>query len=348
MKDRYQENISFRGVVIILLGYKSILVKRWKIIFLAGLLMGIGGVIYAWLDQKVYKAELTFALEDKSSAGGYASLANQFGIDLSKGGEGGAFKGDNIIELFKSVSMVESTLLSSATFDGKTELLIERYFEKNKMTLDDKIFDYHKPRNNFSVAEDSLLQIISNGIIKNNLDWEKTDKSLAIVKFRFKSTDEIFAKIFIEKLTQVVCDFFTETKTKKIKSNIILLESRIDSVRQELDKEMGAAASSQDQNQNAAVARVRIPLMKRQMNIQLLTTLYGELTRNIELSKMSLVKEEPLIQIIDRPRLPLKFEKKSRAISGIIFFIIGSFLASFYFIGSTIYRNFSLSLKDIE
>lgn len=348
MKEKYQENISFKGVIIILLGYKDIILNHWKKIFFAGLLLGILGVTYAWLDNKVYTAEITFALEDKSSSGSYASIASQFGIDLSKGGEGGAFKGDNIIELFKSKSMVESALIAPATFDGKTELLIERYFEKNDMILDKAVFNYNKPRNSFTIPEDSLLQIISNSIIKESLDWEKSDKNLAIVKFKFKSEDELFAKVFLEKITQVVCDFFLETKTKKMRANIALLEMRIDSVRHELDNEMSEAASSQDQNQNAAVARLRIPILKKQMNIQLLTTLYGELTKNIELSKMSLMKEEPLIQIIDRPRLPLKFVKKSRAVSGIVFFMIGCFLASSYFIGSKIYKKFKLSLKETE
>jgi capsule polysaccharide export protein KpsE/RkpR len=120
---------------------------------------------------------------------------------------------------------------------------------------------------------------------------------------------------------------------------------RIDSVRRELSREMSDAASVQDQNQNAAVARVRIPLQKKQLNIQLLTTLYGELVKNIELSKMSLVKEEPLIEIIDSPTLPLKFVKKSRLLTGIVYGISGVFVAIIYFILLVFYRDFKAAVR---
>ena len=86
----------------------------------------------------------------------------------------------------------------------------------------------------------------------------------------------------------VIKKAYVSQKTKKAKANIATLEMRIDSVKNELNQEMNGSANAQDQNQNAAVARVKIPILKRQMNIQLLTTLFGELTKNLELSKMSL------------------------------------------------------------
>jgi hypothetical protein len=55
---------------------------------------------------------LSFALEeDGGGGGGVLSLASQFGFDLGTSG-GGAFTGSNLIELFKSRSMVEKTLLA--------------------------------------------------------------------------------------------------------------------------------------------------------------------------------------------------------------------------------------------
>jgi uncharacterized protein involved in exopolysaccharide biosynthesis len=63
------------------------------------------------------------------------------------------------------------------------------------------------------------------------------------------------------------------------------------------------------------------------------------LVAQLELSKVSLRKETPLVQIIDRPILPLEKEKLSRTKS----FIIGGFLASFfcilYLIFGSLYKN---------
>lgn len=346
MKDKTRE-IGFVSIYITLFKYKQIAQKKWRQIFAISFLAGIVGVIYAWTVPKTYIAELTFALEDKSSSGMYSSIASQFGIDLSKGDDG-AFKGDNIIELYKSKSMIQKALLTRYPFENKEELLINRFLVINGMSSDQEKFNFAQEKKFFSRAEDSLLQIVSNIIIKNDLDGEKLDTKLAFIKYRFKSTDELFAKVFIEQLTQVIKTAYLAQKTKKIKANISILELRIDSVRNELNEEMSGSASAQDQNQNAAVARVKIPILKRQMNIQLLTTLYGELTKNIELSKMSLVKEEPLIEIIDAPTLPLKFEKKSRAITGIAFFIVGFFVSTTFVIGSNLYKKFKLAVLSQE
>ena len=85
----------------------------------------------AWFKKPVYKAELSFALQDdKSSGGGFSSalgLASQFGIDLGGGRAGGEFSGNNLLELMKSRSMVEKTLLTTVNVKGKTETLADLY-----------------------------------------------------------------------------------------------------------------------------------------------------------------------------------------------------------------------------
>ena len=54
------------------------------------------------------------------------------GIDLNSG-SGDLFLGDNIVGLYKSRLMIEKTLLSEVEFNGKNQLLIDRYIEFNKL-----------------------------------------------------------------------------------------------------------------------------------------------------------------------------------------------------------------------
>ncbi len=69
------------------------LLSRWYIIFLAGLIIGSLGVLYAWLTKPNYIATLTFVTETDASSqlGMYSGLAAQFGIDLGSAGSGNAF-----------------------------------------------------------------------------------------------------------------------------------------------------------------------------------------------------------------------------------------------------------------
>ncbi len=110
-----------------LLGY-------WKMILLAGLLGATLGLIYAFLKKPVYKAEYSFVLEDEKSSGlgGALSLASQFGLDIGGAAGGGAFAGDNLLELMKSRSMVQQALLSPVQINGKTTSLLEYYIQFNE------------------------------------------------------------------------------------------------------------------------------------------------------------------------------------------------------------------------
>ena len=109
--------------------------SKWLTILIAGLIGGALGLTYAFIKKPVYTAETTFVLEEGESGGGlgqYAGLASMMGIDLNSGG-GGIFKGDNILELYKSRRMIQETLLAKDTFNGKQQSLIERYIEFNKL-----------------------------------------------------------------------------------------------------------------------------------------------------------------------------------------------------------------------
>src|SRR5690606_33847882 len=147
----------------------------------------------------------------------YAGLASMVGIDLGSGG-GGIFQGDNIIELYKSRTMIEKTLLTDADFDGKKELLISRFIESNELRegwkdkpkLANIQFDI--PKEKFTLQHDSIIGTIVDGINKNYLTVEKPDKKLSIISVKVKGKDELFAKAFADKIVENVNEFYIQTK----------------------------------------------------------------------------------------------------------------------------------------
>ncbi len=84
-----------------------------------------------------------------------------------------------------------------------------------------------------------------------------------------------------------------------------------DSVRRALNLAITGVASSVDANPNTNPARqvLRVPSQSRQVDVQANQAILTELVKNLEISKVSLRKETPLIQVIDRPILPLEKEK---------------------------------------
>lgn len=313
----------------------SYLKTQWWKLMLLGLLGGVGGIFYAKFSKPKYIAKLTFALaESGDKLGGISSIASQFGLDLMGGGSAGAFSGDNLLELMKSRLLIEKTLLTAVDSSGKSKLLVNQYIDFNKprkpypRESDDPIpvyFTGKEKKLGFSLAQDSFLAKLSEELIKKNLQVVKMDKKLAIVAVTFTGKDEWFAKNFTQILTHNVTEFYVETKTGQMRRNVKMMEHKVDSVKQALEQAMYGVASEVDGNHFLVRGVAKVPQVKKQLEIQVLSTMYGELIKNLELSRAMMAKDQPLIQLIDQPRFPLEKKKTSNLIAS----MGGSFLTFF-------------------
>ena len=315
----------------------SYLVSQWKFIVLAGVVGAALGLGYSFMKKPVYTATLSFALEDEKSAGGMSGalgLASSLGFDLGGSG-GGAFSGANLTELFKSRSMVEQTLMQPV-FDGKdtislAELYIrtqewrEKWQEKPKLKAIQ--FPPLTKQKYFTREHDSIMGKMYEDLSKTSLTVAQKDKKISIISIDVKSENEAFAKAFSETLAKQVSDFYVDTKSKKARMNMAILQKQTDSIRAELNGAITGVAVANDNTfmLNPALNVNRTPSAKRQVDVQANTAILTELVKQTELAKVTLRKETPLIQVIDRPILPLPKEQFGKA-KGIV---LGGLLAGF-------------------
>jgi hypothetical protein len=336
------DEISLKKLILRIRGWYRYLLSKWVTILIFGILGGILGFFYAKFKKPVYSASTTFVLEDSDKGGltQYAGLASIAGIDI--GGGGGIFQGDNILELYKSRTMIEKTLLTEIEFQGKKKLLIDHYIDFNKLReqwakipkLKNiqfkglKTSDFANSDLHFNRTQDSVLGVIANNITNVYLNVSKPDKSLSIIKAEIKAPDEFFAKEFDEQLVKNVNNFYVQTKTKKSKVNVAIMQKKTDSVRAVMNGSIYASAAIADAtpNLNATHQIQRIaPLQRSQFSVESNKAMLGELVKNLELSKISLLKETPLIQVLDAPILPLDVKILSIP-KGIV---VGAFLTTF-------------------
>lgn len=317
------------------------LLSKWKIILPIGLLGGIIGFFYANSKDPNYKATVDFVVEDsggRSSMGGLGGLAALAGVNL--GGGGGAFQGDNILELYKSRVMITKALLSN---DGD-RLLLDRYMVMNKLSeaWEDNpellSLDFSVPAEQRTYQQDSILGKFVGNIKENYLSVNKPDKMLSLIRVEVITPEEEFSKKFTDALVQEVNDFYIETRTKKAQANVAILQRQTDSVRTELDRSMLAAAKAREANPNANPTRMslHVPYAKHEVDVQVNEALIKELIKNLEVSKMELRRETPLIQVIDQPILPLEEIRTGRAKS----LVIGGILAGLLIVGFLVTKEY--------
>lgn len=182
-------------------------------------------------------------------------------------------------------------------------------------------------RSTFNLQQDSLLGVLYRQITGKNglLSVAQKDKKISILTIDVKSKDELFSKTFAENLAKVVSAFYIETKSKKAKLNYEILQKQTDSIRNELNIAISGVAAANDltYNLNPALYSQKTPSVRKQIDVQANTAILTQLVTNLEMAKVSLRKETPLIQVIDTPILPLPKEKMSEMITTIFAGFLG-------------------------
>lgn len=337
------DEISLRDLVIKIQNTYRILLKNWWKLAIAGIVGAGLGLGYTWIKKTKYTAELVFVTAEAEEGGlsKLSAIGSQFGFDFG-GGSSGAFGGDNLLELMKSRLLVEQTLFDSLSHEGRRFRLLEYYLRRDSsVESETPIVPLSAIANRESCGfrQDSLLKEVYKRITQGGLVVENQDKELAFKKVAFTDVDPVFAKAFVENLTENVTDFYLETKFRQARSNIRLLERKADSVERVLRSRMVSVAVQRDQNQFLTNSEGTVQMVKQQMEVQLLTTMYGEVVKNLELSRTMAAHNQPLIQVIDRPRFPLEDDGGKLMFFCFLGSLVAMVLLSAYFVLFELMKN---------
>jgi capsular polysaccharide biosynthesis protein len=338
---------TIKDFIISLINLFAFVIRKIKIIILVALIGGGIAVGYSLFQKPIYIATFSFALEDEKSGGGGLSgalgLASSLGLDIGSSA-GGAFTGQNLMELIKSRTVIEKALLNPISIEGKSISLLSYYIKfkelDKKWTKNAELskirFDPYMDRSKFNFKQDSIVGEIYEDVSKIGgiLNILQKEKKSSIIQIEVRSTNELFSKNFAESIASVVSDFYIQTKSKKAAYNVAILQKQVDSVRAELNFAItGVAVANENTfNLNSALIVKRVPSSKKQIDVQANTAILTQLVTNLELAKVSLLKETPLIQVIDRPILPLKKERLGKAKSLVIGAFLSGLFATFFLI----------------
>lgn len=286
--------------------------KRLNILLVLGCMV-FGGVA-AFLQKPAYRAICSFVLEEKSgSASSLSNIASQFGVDLGalSGGSNSLFSGDNIIDIMTSESIINEVLLTE--YDS-TNLMANTYIESVGLRkkfgwtniLKKISFTTGEDVGRKNLLKDSILHELALMIQKKQLAVERINKKGTMFKVQVESKDRYFAEIFTKRLVEKTILLYTGIKTKNITANIEKLESRADSLRALVNAKAFQSYSSAVLNANEVYKNSKTNIEINQRDKMVAFEIYTEVVKNLEASKMSLMNETPIIQIIDKPEQPLK------------------------------------------
>lgn len=148
-------------------------------------------------------------------------------------------------------------------------------------------------------------------LLKSSLIFEQKDKKVTIGNIILNGTIYWFIQQFTLAFTITVSDLYNETQTKSEKASMDILVSQTDSIRGELNGAITGVVVANDNNfmLNPALNVRRAPSATRQIDVQANPAILTKLVKQTELSKATVRRETPLIQVLGRPIYPLKNNK---------------------------------------
>lgn len=313
---------------------------KWRIL-LIGLLGGALGFVYAkYFTKTTYTATVSFTLEQKNGSGGaLGGLASSLGLgDLPTGSSSGMFGGENVLYLMKSNRIIHQSL-REVQADLKGDHLLNAYlknhFEKPLKEKKIKLFPKNLDSVEFSRQQDSLLLLITKNIRETQILAERQDKKTTIINLEVKDNNEQWAYLFSRALVKNAIDLYLEIKVGKLMRTEDELTLKKDSIRGLLDGSITTLAYETDLNSHTPLMRYKTNQAKKQIDVEVLKSMYANVIQNLEMTKFQRAQEEPIIEIIDEPILPLSKENFGK-LKGIL--VVGLLFAFVYICAITLLK----------
>ena len=302
--------------------------KVWtgrKFIFTVSVFFAFIGIVVALLSPIVYTSSSTFILssgidDNKSSIGGVASLV---GINLS------GMTSDSQIPATMYPTVVESV-------EFKRQLLDEYIDQDKTLKLKSFLIDYYSvnlddfttKNNEFFVSEgdDNLFEILKKII---NISVNEKDGFVSISANMPTSEYAANTCINARKILQTIV---INTKIKSAKENLNFTQEQLNLKKIEFDEIQDRIAYFEDSNLNIINSKYKNELSKLRAEFQIINSVYTELSKRLEQSKLQVNQDTPVFSIVKEASMPVLRSSPKRTLMVFVFGFLGLLSSVLYLI----------------
>jgi hypothetical protein len=346
-----EEGMSLIDIIKSIKDFFAELKKKWLTLCIIVCITSTIGLLYSLNSKPKYMASSTMMLESSKGDGmsGAMALASQFG--LMGGGSSSVINEDKLIEIVKAETILKTALFKKATIDTTTDILANHYIDlfgyKAIWEKDDSLrgFRFINTEGNLSIQENRVLKMFCAQIKNDFLTTEKAKSG--IITLTINSKSELFSKYFNQYLVEGVTSFYVNRITEKSRTNLNIIQKRVDSIALALRDAEFALARWRDANFQLVKAQGMIAEMQLRRNVEVCNSIYLEGVKQLEISKFTSLQQTPFLQIIDQPTLPLSPMGTISPLRGIVFgFIIGFLLAGLYVFARKKYAELMIEIAQ--
>lgn len=322
------------------------LLRKWYILLIWLLVFGGLGLAYAWWYGTKYISTASFAIQGQSASSGLLSsslsIANSLGLQGSVGKGTGGFDNKFFANLIQSRRIVKESLMLEGVMNGKKDLMANHYVELYKWRTGGltrkgwnsspvlKDFKFTPKRlDELSRLEDSVLNVIYQNIVDNNLTMEY-DESSPFNTATFVTRNYDYSMTMLKLMVDKSAKYFIEDVYELNRKNLGIADTRVDSLGRALKALDYRVASLQDYTNNLIRQKGTVGVTAAARDRDLLNQQYSAAVNNVELAKVTILTTAPILQVIDDPVFSTEASFVSKITSFIVGAIIGIFLGSIF------------------
>lgn len=312
---------------------RNIYFSRKKILFIT-LLFSLLGILLSFTITKKYQSELIFTLnnesKDKTALSGLSSIT---GISLDQN--------DEIInpELYKFLFRDFRFNREILKLKLNDELRLDQYLNNKDLNFYESILNIPQD----IISKILSLMISENKNYNNNLNSEysisKEEKALFNkinemvildipetsneIYIRVTDEDPLHSSIIARKVFEILQNRIIKISTKSAEDVFKTNKKNYQVKKKEYIDAQDKLADFIDKNQIISSSRFNNELKRLEANFNLINSIFQEISKQYELSKIQITKDTPVFTILKDAEIPIKKIQPNRLLMLIIFSFLG-------------------------
>jgi len=262
-----------------------------------------------FLEEPLYVSWAKVLLPEKiESLGGLAGLASQFGVSVPTGRQADLSSPSLFPDLLRSRTFAEKILdkpFYTKKFDKELPLLA--------------ILTHGNNRPKF--GKDTLITIAQSSLDEILEFTQNPSTTFSVIRVT------VFEPVFAKELAEVVLaeleDLNRYFKSQIVSEKTIFIESRIASVESDLESSELRLKAFNEQNRQIASPALQLEQEQLTRDVEVQKSVYLTLRQQLELAKIEEVQEASIVQILDKPQIPLGPSNKNLRLSVLLAGMLG-------------------------
>lgn len=346
--------------------------KVWrnrKLILKITLAFMIVGVLVALFSVKEYTAVCTMVPQssDKKMGGNLGGLAAMAGINLGDMGGGEVLSPKMYPKILLSIPFQKELMLTEIKFEEHEQpiRLIDYFTDKKyqKFSLGGIIIKYtiglpgliinaiRGEQVNVPVVlqAGSSMQSLTKeekqcvDVLKDKVNLSVNDKD-GYVQLSANMSEALAAAQLAEKVQFMLQKYITEFKIEKVRSNLDFVQERYDEAKRDFEQIQDNRAAFKDANKNIYSAKALTESEKWDTRYNLALSVYTELAKQLEQSKIQVKETTPILTIVDPVTIPYERSKPKRGMILVLFTFLGGFVG----VGAVLFLPFIANVSGSE